>query len=86
MFSAVGGHSLALLTCSWLGLLQVVLVPGTILEAKIERCWGTGPIDRKGVISLLSSVLTVFVRILFFGLDFGRLKIALCNVEIDWVT
>ena len=34
---------------------------------------------------LLSSLLTVFARILSFGLDFDHLKIALCSIEIDWV-
>lgn len=33
----LGGAILSILTCSWLGLLQAVLLPDTILEARFER-------------------------------------------------
>lgn len=67
-------------------LLWAVLLPDTILEASIERCWCMGPSDRKSIGRQLSSLLTVFVGILSFGLGFLHLKLALCNTEIDWVT
>lgn len=66
-------------------LLWAVLLPDTILEASIERCWCMGPSDRKIIGRQLSSLLTVFVGVLSFGLGFLHLELALCNIEIDWV-